>query len=86
GGSAEYPYPRRGKTGRAPTKTDPKTESRLPLLNLNIYVPRDERFGHLKMGDFLTYAIKAISTGLLPTLQAIFDITPNEFDSFEEVL
>ncbi|RWW09534.1 hypothetical protein GW17_00026979 [Ensete ventricosum] len=86
GGSAEYPYPRRGKTGRAPTKTDPNTESRLAQLNLNIYVPRDERFGHLKMGDFLTYAIKAISTGLLPTLQAIFDITPNEFDSFGEVL
>ncbi|XP_065044482.1 linoleate 9S-lipoxygenase 6-like [Musa acuminata AAA Group] len=86
GGSAEYPYPRRGKTSRPPTKTDPNSESRLPQLDLNIYVPRDERFGHLKMGDFLTYAIKAISTGLLPTLQAIFDITPNEFDSFEEVL
>ncbi|KAJ6305874.1 hypothetical protein OIU78_021242 [Salix suchowensis] len=67
GGSSEYPYPRRGRTGRAPTKSDPNTESREPLLmSLNIYVPRDERFGHLK--------------------DALADSTPNEFDSFDDVL
>ncbi|WOK93052.1 hypothetical protein Cni_G01745 [Canna indica] len=87
GGSAEYPYPRRGKTARPPTKTDPNSETRLNLLlTLDIYVPRDERFGHLKMADFLTYALKAIVQGLLPVLHAIFDETPNEFDSFEDVL
>ncbi|XP_041020069.1 probable linoleate 9S-lipoxygenase 5 [Juglans microcarpa x Juglans regia] len=87
GGSAEYPYPRRGRTGRPPTKTDPKTESRLKLLmSLNIYVPRDERFGHLKMSDFLAYALKSVAQVLKPELESLFDSTPKEFDSFQDVL
>ncbi|KAK3418573.1 hypothetical protein EUGRSUZ_H04498 [Eucalyptus grandis] len=87
GGSSEYPYPRRGRTGRPPTETDPNTESRLPLLmSLNTYVPRDERFGHLKMSDFLAYALKAVGQFLKPELESIFDSTPNEFDSFQDVL
>lgn len=49
-------------------------------------MPRDERFGHVKMGDFLTYGIKAIVNGLLPVLDAIVDLTPFEFDSFADVL
>ncbi|GMY21570.1 probable linoleate 9S-lipoxygenase 5, partial [Fagus crenata] len=87
GGSSEFPYPRRGKTGRPQTKTDPNTESRLKLLmSLNIYVPRDERFGHLKLSDFLGYALKSIGQFLKPELESIFDSTPNEFDSFQDVI
>jgi linoleate 9S-lipoxygenase len=87
GGPSEYPYPRRGRTGRDPTKTDPATESRLPLLmSLNIYVPRDERFGHLKLSDFLAYALKSIVQFLLPEFEALFDQTPDEFDTFQDVL
>ncbi|KAK8944042.1 putative linoleate 9S-lipoxygenase 5 [Platanthera guangdongensis] len=85
GGSSEHPYPRRGKTGRAPTKTDGKSESRLNSLDLDIYVPRDERFGHLKMSDFLGNSIKSLANSLLPVLQAAFDKTPNTFDSYEDV-
>ncbi|KAF3454480.1 hypothetical protein FNV43_RR04927 [Rhamnella rubrinervis] len=87
GGSTAYPYPRRGRTGRPPTNADPNSERRLMLLmSLNIYVPRDERFGHLKMSDFLAYALKSIGQFLKPELEAVFDKTPNEFDSFEDVL
>ncbi|XP_050371801.1 probable linoleate 9S-lipoxygenase 5 [Argentina anserina] len=91
GGSSQFPYPRRGRTSRPPTRTDPNSESKLPLVDtmrLNIYVPRDERFGHLKMSDFLAYALKALAHSVRPALQAMFDLklTPNEFDSFEEVL
>ncbi|CBI36802.3 unnamed protein product, partial [Vitis vinifera] len=87
GGSAEYPYPRRGRTGRPPSEKDPNTESRLPLvMSLNMYVPRDERFGHLKMSDFLAYALKSIVQFLLPEFEALCDITHNEFDSFQDVL
>ncbi|KAI6692451.1 hypothetical protein NL676_020161 [Syzygium grande] len=87
GGSAEYPYPRRGRTGRAPTETDPNIESRLPLImSLSIYVPRDKRLGHLRMSDFLTYALKAVAQFLKPELEAICNSTPNEFKSFQDVL
>ncbi|PSS10133.1 Linoleate 9S-lipoxygenase [Actinidia chinensis var. chinensis] len=87
GGSTEYPYPRRGRTGRPPTETDPESESRLPLLmSLNIYVPRDERFGHLKLSDFLAYALKSIVQFLIPEFEALCDSTPNEFDSFDDTL
>lgn len=55
-------------------------------MSLNIYVPRDERFGHLKMADFLAYALKSIAQFIKPELEALFDSTPNEFDSFDDVL
>ncbi|CAM8931299.1 unnamed protein product [Rhodiola kirilowii] len=87
GGSSDLPYPRRGKTGRKPSKSDPTTEKRLSILkSLDIYVPRDERFGHLKMSDFLAYAFKSIVQVIQPELEAVFDKTINEFDSFQDVL
>ena len=65
---------------------DPNTESRLNLaMSLNIYVPRDERFGHLKLADFLAYALKSVVQVLQPELESLFDSTRNEFDSFEDV-
>ncbi|KAL5727935.1 hypothetical protein ACHQM5_001074 [Ranunculus cassubicifolius] len=86
GGSERYPYPRRGRTGRPPTKTDQDTESRLPLLSLDIYVPRDERFGHIKLSDFLAYALKSVVQVIVPEIKEFFDKTPNEFDTFQDVL
>ncbi|CAI9118508.1 OLC1v1020088C1 [Oldenlandia corymbosa var. corymbosa] len=86
GGTKHLPYPRRGKTGRPAHKKDPKTESRLPLLNLNIYVPRDERFSQVKFSDFLAYAVKSLGQVLLPEIASVFDKTINEFDSFDDVL
>ncbi|GJU46365.1 probable linoleate 9S-lipoxygenase 5 [Tanacetum coccineum] len=87
GGSSEYPYPRRGRTGRPSTTSDPKTESRLPLRkSLSIYVPRDERFGQLKLSDFLGSGVKSISQFLVSELQALTDSTHDEFDTLEDVL
>ncbi|KAM7257174.1 hypothetical protein ACFE04_012915 [Oxalis oulophora] len=86
GGSEEFPYPRRGRTGRKPTKIDSETESRLALLNLNIYSPRDERFSHVKFSDFLAYALKSLVQVLVPEVASLFDKTINEFDSFDDVL
>lgn len=55
------------------------------IAGLTIYVPRDERFGHLHTADFLGYALKSVAESLIPRLKAIFDLTPNEFDSHEDV-
>ncbi|XP_022150808.1 probable linoleate 9S-lipoxygenase 5 [Momordica charantia] len=86
GGSNQYPYPRRGRTGRAPSKKDKKYESRLSSsLTLNIYVPRDERFGHLKESDFLAYTLKSIAQSIKPGLEELFNRNPREFDSFQDV-
>ncbi|OIV95108.1 hypothetical protein TanjilG_21498 [Lupinus angustifolius] len=66
---------------------DINTESRLNLLqSLDIYVPRDERFGHLKLSDFLAYALKSLVQILKPELESLFDNTVNDFDTFEDVL
>ncbi|GJT30378.1 probable linoleate 9S-lipoxygenase 5 [Tanacetum coccineum] len=87
GGSSEYPYPRRGRTGRPLTKSDPKIESRLPLIVSNkVYVPRDERFGHLKKSDFLAYGLEAFLKFLLPEFEALADDTLDEFDTLEDVM
>jgi len=70
--------------------SDPDSESRITvartLFGTLIYVPRDARFGHLTMSDFIGYAIKAIADALVPILDALVDLTPWEFDSFQDVL
>ncbi|KAL4588334.1 hypothetical protein LXL04_001218 [Taraxacum kok-saghyz] len=86
GGSEEFPYPRRGRTGRKPTKTDPNSETRLCRLSLKIYVPRDERFNHVKFSDFLGYTVKSIGQVIRHEIKALFNKTPNEFDSFKDIL
>jgi linoleate 9S-lipoxygenase len=65
---------------------DTKTESRLHLLNLNVYVPRDEQFGHVKFSDFLAYSLKSVAQVVLPELRSLCDKTINEFDTFQDVL
>ncbi|RDX62425.1 Seed linoleate 9S-lipoxygenase-2, partial [Mucuna pruriens] len=75
GGSTTHPYPRRGRT-------DPDCEK-----PGEVYVPRDENFGHLKSSDFLAYGIKTLSQLVIPAFESVFDLnfTPNEFDSFQDV-
>ncbi|KAK4269659.1 hypothetical protein QN277_022787 [Acacia crassicarpa] len=87
GGSSEYPYPRRGRTSRPPSESDPNTESKLHpgVEHLDIYVPRDERFGHPNCSDFLAYFLKLISEDLKPLLEETFNFTSDDFDSFDEV-
>jgi len=38
------------------------------------------------MADFLAYALKSIAQFVKPELEALCDSTPNEFDSFDDVL
>ncbi|KAL6532328.1 Linoleate 9S-lipoxygenase 5 [Orobanche gracilis] len=85
-GGSKYPYPRRARSGRRPNKKDPNTESRLFLLNLNFYVPRDDRFTQVKFSDFIAYALKSLGQVLVPEIKAMFDKTINEFDTVQDVL
>ncbi|RZC47531.1 hypothetical protein C5167_040493 [Papaver somniferum] len=86
GGSKEFPYPRRGRTGRKPSNKDSKYETRLCPFNINIYCPRDEKFSRIKLSDFLAISVKSFSQVLPPEIKGICDKTINEFDSFEDVL
>ncbi|KAK2995286.1 hypothetical protein RJ640_013495 [Escallonia rubra] len=87
GGSTEFPYPRRGRTGRPLSRKDPRCETRLPFSeSLKIYVPRDERFSHFKMSDFAAYALQSIFQFLIPEFEVLFDRTPSELDTFEDLL
>ncbi|CAA2956206.1 probable linoleate 9S-lipoxygenase 5 isoform X2 [Olea europaea subsp. europaea] len=85
GGSQEFPYPRRGRTGRRPNKKDPKIETRLLLLNLNIYVPRDERFSQVKFSEFICSSFNSLGQVLIPEIGAVFNKTINEFDNLQDI-
>lgn len=75
GGSKKFPYPRRGRTGRPLTSTDPQAERRLPLLaSLNIYVPRDERFRNVKMLPSVASASNSTMQFLAPKFDSSGDI------------
>lgn len=58
GGSAEFPYPRRCRTGR-PLNPDGKTETRLSGSLASLYIPRDERFDIVKRAGFIGHTLKA---------------------------
>ncbi|XP_078168945.1 putative linoleate 9S-lipoxygenase 4 isoform X1 [Carex rostrata] len=87
-GGSKHPYPRRSRTNRPPTKKDPESESTLSIPEKledlvgfeHIYVPRDERFGHLKLSDFRAFALISIGQSLIPGLKSIFHKTPDSFE------
>ncbi|CAM8938149.1 unnamed protein product [Rhodiola kirilowii] len=87
GGSLKYPYPRRGRTSRPPCKTDPTCESRIHILkSIQVYVPRDERFSHLKLSDVVAYGLKALGPFILAEAEDIADGVLNEFNTLEDTL
>ncbi|XP_028782781.1 probable linoleate 9S-lipoxygenase 5 [Neltuma alba] len=81
GGEIEYPYPRRGRTGRPLVQSDPEYESRVKL-SAPVYVPRDEEFSPLKNADFVTFKFKSVTK----VIRALKARDSEEFDSFDEVL
>ncbi|MCO5554016.1 hypothetical protein L7F22_007542 [Adiantum nelumboides] len=83
GGSQDLPYPRRCRTGRGMTKADPKSEEPTDLLEL-VYVPRDERFEHVKKVDFLASSIKSFLHEVLPTIEQLLQGN-DDFDNFHDI-
>ncbi|AET01652.2 putative linoleate 9S-lipoxygenase [Medicago truncatula] len=80
GGSSNFPYPRRGRTGREPAKKDPKSESR----NGFVYIPRDESFDHKKSSEFLDNLLKSASQDFISEIEIECNYKP-EFDTFNDV-
>ncbi|GJV99382.1 lipoxygenase 1, chloroplastic [Tanacetum coccineum] len=65
----KIPYPRRCRTGRAPSDTDISAESRVEK-SFPLYVPRDEQFEESKQNTFSTSRLKAVLHNLLPSMVA----------------
>ncbi|ONK57843.1 uncharacterized protein A4U43_C09F4760 [Asparagus officinalis] len=84
GGSRAYPYPRRGRTGR-PLSIDRMTETRHKLINLDFYVPPDERFSPSKLSEFITNSLQAILHFVIPEVKSLFQGDHGNFESFEQV-
>ncbi|XP_024542113.1 linoleate 13S-lipoxygenase 3-1, chloroplastic-like [Selaginella moellendorffii] len=78
------PYPRRCRTGRPPTKSDPRAEVRLAVTSKN-YVPRDEDFEQVKTEAFSSGRLRAIVHRLVPTIITHFTATPDEFDTLTDI-
>ncbi|KAM0065258.1 putative linoleate 13S-lipoxygenase [Helianthus debilis subsp. tardiflorus] len=64
-GTAENPYPRRCKTGRPRTKSDPLSESR----SSDVYVPRDEAFSEIKNLTFNAKTVFSVLKAVLPSVE-----------------
>ncbi|CAN6338053.1 unnamed protein product [Urochloa humidicola] len=85
GGNAIYPYPRRCRTGRALFKKDGMTETRKHMINLDFYIPPDERFNPTKLAEVLTLAVQAVTHFVIPESRALFQGNINNFKSLDQL-
>ncbi|KAI4354146.1 hypothetical protein L6164_003039 [Bauhinia variegata] len=85
GGSKSYPYPRRVRTGRQHSKQDPSAESRPQAINLDIYVPSDERCSPSKLKELKSNSIHAVLHFLIPEAKSMFQQSSMSFESFEQI-
>ncbi|CAL8993828.1 unnamed protein product [Prunus brigantina] len=83
-GGEERPYPRRCRTGRPPTKSDPLSESRIEKPH-PVYVPRDETFEEIKQNTFSAGRLKALLHNLLPSLAATLSSSDIPFKAFSDI-
>lgn len=83
-GGEKIPYPRRCRTGRPPTDTDMRAESRVEK-PLPIYVPRDEQFEESKQDSFSAGRLKAVLHNLVPSLISSLSVDNSDFKGFSEI-
>ncbi|XP_020107220.1 linoleate 9S-lipoxygenase A-like [Ananas comosus] len=85
GGTKEYPYPRRGRTGRPLSRADGETEKRSIFIDLDFYVPPDERFSPVKLSGFITHSIQAVLHFVFPEVKSLLGHNIGNFESFKEL-
>ncbi|KAG0566624.1 hypothetical protein KC19_7G078400 [Ceratodon purpureus] len=82
GGNPELPFPRRMRTGRPPSNTDPNCETRKS--KGPFYIPRDECFDRTKMSDFMADGFRSIGHSVKSTVESLIT-KKTEFDSLKEI-
>ncbi|GLJ05591.1 hypothetical protein SUGI_0020820 [Cryptomeria japonica] len=83
GGSLDFPYPRRCRTGRPPAQTDSNSESVPPLLSLTpFFIPPDEKLPHILDSDYRADLVRAFAQDALKPEKRLF---LGKFKSLEEV-
>nr|QCQ29235.1 lipoxygenase [Camellia fraterna] len=80
-GGKQHPYPRRCRTGRPRSKTDPMSESR----SSSVYVPRDEAFSDVKELTFSAKAVYSVLHALVPSLETAIVDTDLGFPYFTAI-
>ncbi|KAK7319063.1 hypothetical protein RJT34_03775 [Clitoria ternatea] len=83
-GCHDMPYPRRCRTGRPPTRSDPLSESRIEKPH-PVYVPRDETFEEIKQDTFSAGRLKALFHNLIPSLAATLSSSDIPFKCFSDI-
>lgn len=83
-GGEKIPYPRRCRTGRAPTDSDMGAESRVEK-PFPIYVPRDEQFEESKKNTFSAGRLRAVLHNLIPLIKASISAHNHDFKGFADI-
>ncbi|XP_057841009.2 linoleate 9S-lipoxygenase [Cryptomeria japonica] len=78
GGSQDFPYPRRCRTGRPRIKNAPQFETRTSPF----FIPPDERYPYSDFTDFTAHIITAAANAIIPTIE---DIRDGAFESFGQI-
>ncbi|CAK9150117.1 unnamed protein product [Ilex paraguariensis] len=84
GSDRNIPFPRRCRTGRAPTDTDMQAESRVEK-PLPMYVPRDEQFEESKQNAFSAGRLRAVLHNLIPSLMTSISANNHDFKGFSDI-
>ncbi|KAM6562486.1 hypothetical protein CsatB_022484 [Cannabis sativa] len=83
-GGEKRPYPRRCRTGRPPSKSDPLSETRIEKPH-PVYVPRDETFEEIKQNTFSAGRLKALLHNLIPSIAASLSSSDISFNCFTDI-
>ncbi|XP_015957987.1 lipoxygenase 6, chloroplastic [Arachis duranensis] len=83
-GGPERPYPRRCRSGRPHTASDPLCESRIEKPH-PVYVPRDETFEEIKQNTFSAGRLKALFHNLIPSIAATMSRSDISFNCFSDI-
>lgn len=64
---------------------DRATETRNKFINLDFYVPPDERFSHIKLSEFISNSIQAVVHFVIPELKSLFQGDLLNFESLDQI-